>query len=151
MVRIRGWSSDVCSSDLGVTIGLTSHDRDLEIGHLLYRAAPGMTPSAVRSGIGVEGADSDVEGALVADAISEADLAAGRWEGAGLELRLTEWEAAGDLWLLLARGVIGAVTRKAAAVSRALGGGMSSFQPSAAPPPCPAPRAALAPRTLPAP
>ena len=61
----------------GVTIGLTSHDRDLEIGHMLYRAAPGMTPSAVRSGIGLEGADSDVEGALVADAISEADLAAG--------------------------------------------------------------------------
>ena len=27
----------------GVTIGLTSHDRDLEIGHMLYRAAPGMT------------------------------------------------------------------------------------------------------------
>ena len=88
----------------GVTIGLTSHDRDLEIGPLLYRAAPGMTPFAVRSGIGIEGADSDIEGALVADAISEADLMAGRWDGAGLELRLTEWEAPGDLWLLLARG-----------------------------------------------
>ncbi len=32
----------------GVTIGLTGHDRDLEVDGLVYRAAPGMTPSAVR-------------------------------------------------------------------------------------------------------
>src|SRR3546814_8596011 len=89
-----------------------------------------MTPSAVRSGIGVEGADSDVEGALVADAISEAGLAAGRWEGAGLELRLTEWVAPGDLWLLLARGEIGAVTRKAGAFSACLVGAMAALKAS---------------------
>ena len=47
----------------GVTIGLTSHDRDLMVGGLLYRAAPGMTPSAIRSGIGLDGEDSDVGGA----------------------------------------------------------------------------------------
>lgn len=98
----------------GVTIGLTSHDRDLTIGGLAYRAAPGMTASAVRSGIGLDGEDSDIAGALSSDAISEADLMAGRWDGAGLELRLTEWEAPGALWLLLARGEIGAVSRKGA-------------------------------------
>ena len=96
----------------GVAIGLTSHDRDLEIGGLIYRAAPGMTPAAVRSGITLEGEDSDVAGALSSDAISEADLAAGRWDGAALELRLTQWEAPGETWLLLARGEIGAVSRK---------------------------------------
>jgi hypothetical protein len=31
----------------GVTIGLTAHDRDLAIDGLVYRAAPGMTPSAI--------------------------------------------------------------------------------------------------------
>jgi uncharacterized phage protein (TIGR02218 family) len=101
----------------GVTIGLTSHDRDLAIGGLTYRAAPGMTPSAVRSGIGLDGEDSDVAGALSSDAIGEADLMAGRWDGAALELRLTQWEdargeAPGALWLMLARGEIGAVARK---------------------------------------
>lgn len=104
----------------GVTIGLTSHDRDLEISGLLYRAAPGMTPSAVRSGIGLEGEDSDVAGALTSDAISEADLMAGRWDGAALELRLTQWEAPGALWLLLARGEMGAVSRKGAAFTAEL-------------------------------
>lgn len=36
----------------GVTIGLTAHDRDLTIDGLIHRAAPGMTPSAIRRGSG---------------------------------------------------------------------------------------------------
>lgn len=106
----------------GVAIGLTGHDRDLEIDGLRYRAAPGMTPSAIRSSIGLEGSDSDVAGALVADAINEADLMAGRWDGAALELRLTQWEAPGVLWRLLARGTIGAVARKGGTFSAELVG-----------------------------
>ncbi|WP_150291899.1 DUF2163 domain-containing protein [Sphingobium estronivorans] len=127
----------------GVTIGLTSHDRDLAIGHVRYRAAPGMTPSAVRSGIDIEGSDADVEGALVSDAISEADLAAGRWDGAALELRLTEWEAPGALWLLLGRGEIGAVARKAGAFTAELVGAMAALKAPVAPSTSPDCRAAL--------
>ncbi|WP_313807017.1 DUF2163 domain-containing protein [Sphingobium sp.] len=127
----------------GVAIGLTSHDRDLEIGQMLYRAAPGMTPCAVRSGIGVEGSDADVEGALVADAISEADLAAGRWDGAALELRLTEWEEPGVLWLLLARGGIGAVARRAGAFTAELVGAMAALKAPVAPSTSPDCRAVL--------
>ena len=111
----------------GVAIGLTSHDRDLEIGGLIYRAAPGMTPAAVRSGITLEGEDSDVAGALSSDAISEADLAAGRWDGAALELRLTQWEAPGETWLLLARGEIGAVSRKGKEFSAELIGAAAAY------------------------
>ncbi len=106
----------------GVTIGLTSHDRDMVIDHLRYRAAPGMMPSAIRSGITAQGADMDVEGSLTSDAISEADLMAGRWDGAALEVRLTEWEEPGALWLLLARGEIGAVARKGGAFTAELVG-----------------------------
>ena len=112
----------------GVTIGLTSHDRDLAIDHVRYRAAPGMTPSAVRSGITAEGSDTDVEGALVADAISERDLMAGRWDGATLELRLTEWDAPGEMWLLLGKGEIGSVARRAGAFTAELVGAMAVLQ-----------------------
>ena len=46
----------------GVTLGFTSHDRDLWLGGVLHRAAPGMLPSAVRRTADL-GADSvDVEG-----------------------------------------------------------------------------------------
>lgn len=127
----------------GVTIGLTSHDRDLVIAGLTYRAAPGMTPSAVRSGIGLEGEDSDLAGALSSDAISEADLMAGRWDGAALELWLTQWEAPGDLWLSLARGEIGAVARKGAAFSAELIGAAAVLGAAVAPSTSPDCRATL--------
>ncbi|EQB14999.1 hypothetical protein L288_00575 [Sphingobium quisquiliarum P25] len=117
----------------GVTIGLTSHDRDLEIGHVRYRAAPGMMPSAIHSRITAEGSDTDVAGALVADAISERDLMAGRWDGAALELRLTEWEAPGEMWLLLARGEIGSVTCRGGAFTAELVGAMAALKGPVAP------------------
>jgi uncharacterized phage protein (TIGR02218 family) len=127
----------------GVTIGLTSHDRDLDIGHVRYRAAPGMTPSAIRSGITAEGSDTDLEGALVADAISEADLMAGRWDGAALELRLTEWDAPGALWLLLAQGEIGSVARRGGAFTAELAGAMEALKAPVAPSTSPDCRATL--------
>ncbi|EQB16325.1 DUF2163 domain-containing protein [Sphingobium lactosutens] len=127
----------------GVTIGLTSHDRDLEIGGLIYRAAPGMTPAAVRSGITLDGEDSDVAGALSSEAISEADLMAGRWDGAALELRVTQWEAPGALWLVLARGEMGAVSRKGQEFSAELVGAAAILGAPVAPSTSPDCRARL--------
>lgn len=127
----------------GVTIGLTSHDRDLEIGQVRYRAAPGVMPSAVRSGITADGSDTDLRGALVADAISETDLMAGRWDGAALELRLTQWEAPGAMWLLLAKGEIGSVTRKGGAFTAELVGAMTALKAPVAPSTSPDCRARL--------
>ncbi|MFN2259893.1 MAG: DUF2163 domain-containing protein, partial [Parasphingopyxis sp.] len=52
----------------------------------------------------------DVTGALSADALTAADLAAGRWDGAALRLFVVDWsEPEGDQ-LLLARGELGAVS-----------------------------------------
>jgi uncharacterized phage protein (TIGR02218 family) len=127
----------------GVTIGLTSHDRDMTIGHVRYRAAPGMMPSAIRSGITAEGADMDVEGALTSDAISEDDLMAGRWDGAALEVRLTEWEEPGALWLLLARGEIGAVGRRGGAFTAELLGATNALRSAVVPSTSPDCRARL--------
>lgn len=127
----------------GVAVGLTSHDRDLVVGGMTYQAAPGMTPSAVRAGIGLDGGDSDVAGALTSDALTERDLMAGRWDGAALELRLTEWEAPGALWLLLARGTIGAVARTGAAFTAELIGAAAVLGAPVAPSTSPDCRATL--------
>lgn len=75
----------------GVTIGLTAHDRDLLIDGLLHRAAPGMTPSAVKRQAGLEADTMDVAGALTAGAISERDLLAGRWDGARVRCFAVDW------------------------------------------------------------
>src|SRR3546814_8250967 len=106
----------------GVSMGLTSHDRDLMVDGLIYRASPGMLPSAVSVGAGLDVDSMDVKGALTSDAISEADLKAGRWDGAALALYLTDWSAPGELWLELARGELGTVEQEGQAFTAELRG-----------------------------
>ncbi|NJR77870.1 DUF2163 domain-containing protein [Sphingomonas corticis] len=94
----------------GVTIALTDHDRDLSIGDDLYRAAPGMTPSAIVRSEGLDAATMEARGALHAAAITARDLAAGRWDGARVVAFAIDWSDAGTLPVPLAEGRMGEVT-----------------------------------------
>lgn len=127
----------------GVTIGLTSHDRDLLVEGVPYRAAPGMAPSAIMRGSGLEAESMEVRAALSCDAISAADLDAGRWDGAALALFLTEWTEPGALWLELARGTIGAVERQGERFGAELVGPAGALDGPVAPETSPDCRAAL--------
>lgn len=117
----------------GVSIGLTSHDRNLTVGGLLYRAAPGLVPSSIVRGTGLDAQDMDLKGALTSDAIAAADLDAGRWDGAALALFVTQWAAPGTLWLELARGELGAVERTGEQLSVELRGPASVLERAVAP------------------
>lgn len=127
----------------GVALGLTSHDRDLTVGGFVYRAAPGLVPSAVRRGCGLEAESMDLQGALGDDAIRAEDLAAGRWDGARLVLTLTEWTDPGALWLELMRGELGAVERRNGAFTAELKGPQAAFDRPVAPATAPGCRARL--------
>ena len=127
----------------GVTIGLTSHDRDLDIGGLPYRAAPGLVPSSVRRGTGLEPENMDLKGAITSDAINEQDLRAGRWDGAALFLYLTEWSAPGTLWFELMRGELGTVEQQGESFSVELAGPAAILSKAFAPETSPGSRAAL--------
>lgn len=105
----------------GVTIGLTAHDRDLEIGGLVYRAAPGMTPSAITRSAQLDADSMDVTGALTGEAISEADLMAGRWDGARVALFATDWTVPGEQ-VALGEGVIGGVKTRGGLLTAELRG-----------------------------
>jgi uncharacterized phage protein (TIGR02218 family) len=94
----------------GVCLGFTTHDRDLPIGHLTYRAAPGMLPSAIALSDGFELDTLDVSGALTSDAIHPADLAAGRWDGAAVSIFMVDWEQPEGEQVPLARGELGDVS-----------------------------------------
>jgi uncharacterized phage protein (TIGR02218 family) len=95
----------------GVTLGFTSHDRDLWFDGALHRAAPGMLPSAVRRTADLGPDSVDVQGALTHDSISAADLAAGLFDGACVHLGVIDWET-GDCAVLY-RGEIGAIGEEA--------------------------------------
>ena len=76
----------------GVALGFTSHDRDLTFDGLVFRAAPGMLPSAIRRTAGLELESAEVEGALSHDAIRTDDLLAGRFDFAKIQIGLVDWE-----------------------------------------------------------
>jgi len=94
----------------GVALGLTGHDRDLVFGGLRYRTAPGMVPSAVRRTATFEPDSAEVKGAMSHDAIGEADLAAGRFDGARVAMGLVDWETLEAETLF--SGTIGSVGRE---------------------------------------
>lgn len=93
----------------GVTIGLTSHDRDLWFDDLLHRAAPGLVPSAIETHRTMDPANVDLSGALTSDVLVEADLVAGLWDGARLSLHAVNWQAPEDAPVFLVRGQLGRV------------------------------------------
>ncbi|MEA3015539.1 MAG: hypothetical protein QOI38_261 [Sphingomonadales bacterium] len=96
----------------GVTIGLTGHDRDISRDGLLYRAAPGMLPSAVTLSDGFDADGLDIEGALASDAIGAPDLAAGRWDEAALSIFMIDWERPDQPTIAIASGVLGDVAMR---------------------------------------
>jgi uncharacterized phage protein (TIGR02218 family) len=102
----------------GVTLGLTSHDRDLWFDGVLHRAAPGMLPSAIRRTHGLSPDSAEVQGALTHDSIGAADLAAGRFDGAGVEIGAVDWETLDRA--VLYRGEIGDVTQQAGSFAAGL-------------------------------
>lgn len=92
----------------GVAIGLTSHDRDLTIGGIVHRAAPGISPSAIKRSDGLEADSMDVTGALTHEAIGERDLIAGRWDGARVAISAVDWTNVANR-VALGEGTIGAI------------------------------------------
>ncbi|HET9511630.1 MAG TPA: DUF2163 domain-containing protein [Sphingomonas sp.] len=92
----------------GVAIGLTAHDRDLTIDGNVYRAAPGMTPSAIRRRDPGQADTMDVTGALASGAITEADLLGGRWDGARIAIFAVDWTDT-DNRVALGEGTLGAI------------------------------------------
>lgn len=94
----------------GIALGFAAHDRDLIIDDVRYHAAPGMLPSAIEMDDGLEPLDMDVGGALSHALIRRDDLAAGRWDKAGVAMGLADWERPQDDVLWFWHGHLGAVS-----------------------------------------
>lgn len=94
----------------GVTLGFTTHDRDIAIKGVMLRASPGMLPTSIVETVDLETDGLEVSGALTSTEIRVDDLAAGRWDAARLEIFLFDWsDPAADVRILTA-GELGAVS-----------------------------------------
>ena len=94
----------------GFVLGFTDHDRPLAFEDTQFLPDSGADGSAMATSADLSIDNSDIEGALSADALSADDLAAGRYDGASVEVFRVNW-AAPDMRVLLKTGVIGEVSR----------------------------------------
>jgi uncharacterized phage protein (TIGR02218 family) len=105
----------------GAVQGFTDHDRDLAFGGTLYQAASGFTASEVQSSLGLSVDNLALAGALSAATLNEADLAAGLYDNAALEIWRVNWADAAQR-VLMRSGSLGEVTRSGGAFSAEIRG-----------------------------
>lgn len=75
----------------GVALAFISHDRDLSFGGIRHLAAPGMIPAAIRLTSELSNDSAEVQGALNHDSIRAAELAAGLFDEAAIEIGAVDW------------------------------------------------------------
>jgi uncharacterized phage protein (TIGR02218 family) len=105
----------------GAVLGFTDHDRDLVFDGITFRADSGMTAKAIQRGTGLSVDNSEAFGALRSDAIAEADILAGRYDGAEVRAWLVNW-AEPAIRVLQFRGSLGEIVRSGGAFTAELRG-----------------------------
>lgn len=94
----------------GQVFGFTSVDQDITFAGQLYQAATGFTPSAMQANADLSVANLEVTGMLDAASITEADLLAGRWDGAAVEIFEVNYKDLTMGRMILRTGTLGQVT-----------------------------------------
>jgi uncharacterized phage protein (TIGR02218 family) len=105
----------------GRVFGFTDHDHDVVFNGTTFAAASGLDAAEATASLGFAVGGGEVAGAFSDDALAEADLAAGLWDAASVEVFVVNW-AAPDQNLLIAAGEIGEVRRDDGAFTAELRG-----------------------------
>lgn len=122
--RARAW---LLERGDGLTLGFTDHDRDLAFAGQVFRAGAGMTAKALVQATGLAVDNTEAAGALSDAGLSEADILAGRWDGAGLTIWEVDWADPAARRVLF-RGALGEITRQGGAFRAELRGLTEALQ-----------------------
>ncbi|MDV7269980.1 DUF2163 domain-containing protein [Thioclava sp. A2] len=114
----RAWS--VRRRD-GVVLGFTDHDAGITFDGIRFAPETGMTAKALSQSTGLSVDNTEGYGALRSDAISEADILAGRYDGAEVRVWLVNWADPAQRAELFC-GTIGEMTRGEGAFTAELRG-----------------------------
>ncbi|TQS72649.1 DUF2163 domain-containing protein [Rhodobacteraceae bacterium] len=110
----------------GVTLGFTDHDAPLNFEGISFRPDSGMTARALAQTTGLSVDNTEAMGALSSEAITEADIQAGRYDGAELRAWTVNW-ADPQARALVFRGFLGELTRQGGAFEAELRGLSEAF------------------------
>ncbi len=94
----------------GITSGFTSFSRDLVVEGVTYKASTGFTPTAIETSAGLAVDQLEVEAILNDPGITEADLQAGKYDHAAIEVFLVNYQDLTQGKLVLRVGTLGEVT-----------------------------------------
>jgi hypothetical protein len=75
----------------GAVFGFTAHDRDLDFAGLVYQAGSGFGGAMIDAPEGFGPQTGEVIGALDSDVLTTADIEAGLWAGAMVEIWRVDW------------------------------------------------------------
>jgi uncharacterized phage protein (TIGR02218 family) len=105
----------------GAVEGFTDHDADIAFDAVTCRAGTGLNASEATQELGLAVTAAEVSGVLADDSLREADLAAGRYDAASVDVWLVDWSEP-SLRLLLSRGTLGEVRREGTAFTAEIRG-----------------------------
>ncbi len=105
----------------GATFGFTDHDGPLNFDGIEFRAHSGLTASALAQSTGLSVDNAEAIGALSDASITEADIEAGRFDGAEMTSWLVNWTDPEQRWLQF-RGTIGELRQGGGAFTAELRG-----------------------------
>ncbi|MEM9795801.1 MAG: DUF2163 domain-containing protein [Pseudomonadota bacterium] len=94
--KLASGASTVCRAWIvkrtdGTEIGFTDHDLPLILDGVKCNASSGLVAGALQMTTGLSIDNSETQGAISHDAITESDLKAGRWDGAEVTSWLVDW------------------------------------------------------------
>ncbi len=96
----------------GTVFGFTDHTRDIVFDGQTYESSTGYTPSAIDTSAALNVDNMEVEAIMTSDAISEADLIAGLWDYAEVEVFWVNWADLTMGRMILKSGTLGEITIK---------------------------------------
>jgi len=95
----------------GIVKGFTTHDRDVLVSGVTYKAEGALTPSAIENRAGLAVDNLDITGVLDSTEISEDDIDTGLYDFARIDVSMGNWADVTQGVVQLRRGWLGQVTR----------------------------------------
>jgi hypothetical protein len=130
--RIESGAATLCHAWIvtrtdGTRLGFTDHDRDLVVDEVVCRAASGWTNGAAEGAAGLAAGSLAIGGVLDGEAVDEAEVAAGLWDQARVELWRVDWRRS-DLRVRLGVGRLGRIRRDGEGFVAELEGPMAALE-----------------------
>ncbi|MGB8602940.1 MAG: DUF2163 domain-containing protein [Rhizomicrobium sp.] len=113
----------------GVVLGFTDHDADLCCDGVTYAAATGLSATEIQSQKDYAVDNMEIAGAFSAAALTEADLSAGLYDGATVEILRVNWQTPSQ-YVLIRKGWLGEIKRGHSGFQAEIRGLMQQLQQS---------------------